>query len=52
MLTEWEGRRERGDWDCVWGGVDKMEKIDESGDLLTWSSGITDTGGCDQKVSY
>lgn len=37
---------------CVWGGVDKMEKIDESGDLLTWSSGITDTGGCDQKVSY
>lgn len=50
-LNERGGGREEIEIVCG-GGVDKMEKIDESGDLLTWSSGITDTGGCDQKVSY
>lgn len=34
---------------CLCVCVDKMEKIDESGDLLTCSSGITDTVICDQK---
>lgn len=33
--------------------VDKMEEIDKSGDLLSWSSGITDIEwDCDHKVSY
>lgn len=51
MFVEWmrEEREREETENCMC--VCKMEKMDESY-LLTWSSGITDTGACDHKESY